>query len=105
MTAIVKKTSGELTIPVDVQETYRQLKLQKKEIEDAIKNIESAIIDLVETKQIPDKDDLGTFRYAYVPAGERETFDTKKFREENPEIYDEYVRFSPTKSSVRITTR
>lgn len=38
----------------------------------------------------------------YIPAGERETFDSKTFRKENPRLYDKYVKFSPVKASVRI---
>lgn len=38
----------------------------------------------------------------YIPAGERETFDSKAFRKENPRLYDKYVKLSPVKASVRI---
>ena len=41
----------------------------------------------------------------YVPAGERETFDAKAFREECPDLYDEFVKISPVKASIRIKVR
>ena len=33
---------------------------------------------------------------------ERETFDSKQFKADMPELYDEYVKFSKVKPSVRI---
>lgn len=41
-------------------------------------------------------------KITYVSAGQRETFDSKKFEEDFPDLYDEYVKFSPVKASVRI---
>ena len=35
----------------------------------------------------------------------RETFNSKKFREDNPVLYDEYVKLSPVKSSLRIKVK
>lgn len=42
---------------------------------------------------------------SYVADSEREVFDTKKFREDYPIMYDEYVRFSKVKASVRIKAK
>lgn len=42
---------------------------------------------------------------SYVDESEREVFDSKKFREDYPDMYDEYVRFSKVKASVRIKAK
>lgn len=42
---------------------------------------------------------------SYVAPTERETFDSKSFRESNPDLYDDYVNFSPVKSSIRIKVK
>ena len=42
---------------------------------------------------------------SYVDASDRETFDTKQFREDNPDMYDEYVKFTPVKASIRIKAK
>lgn len=42
---------------------------------------------------------------SYIEESERETLDTKRFREENPDLYDEYVKFTPVKASVRIKAK
>ena len=38
----------------------------------------------------------------YIPAGDRESFDSKSFRKKHPDLYDEFVRISPVKASIRI---
>ena len=42
---------------------------------------------------------------SYLDESEREVFDSKKFREDYPDMYDEYVKFSKVKASVRIKAR
>ena len=57
----------------------------------------------MEDKQILSlKDEENGLLISYVASSERETFDSKKLRENNPDLYDEYVKFTPVKSSIRI---
>ena len=42
---------------------------------------------------------------SYIDETERETFDSKKFKEDNPDMYDEYVKFTPVKASIRIKAK
>ena len=42
---------------------------------------------------------------SYIPSGSRETFDSKRFREENPDGYDKYVKLVAYKPSVRIKVK
>ncbi len=42
---------------------------------------------------------------SYVPETVRESFDSREFRKDCPDLYDEYVKFSPVKASVRIKVR
>ena len=41
----------------------------------------------------------------YVAETERETFDTKAFRDEYAELYDDYVKMTTVKPSIRIKVR
>lgn len=41
----------------------------------------------------------------YVPETQRESFDSKTFRADFPELYDDYVKMSPVKPSLRIKVR
>lgn len=42
---------------------------------------------------------------SYVAPTTRETFDTKKFKEDFNELYDSYVKISNVKSSIRIKVK
>ena len=42
---------------------------------------------------------------SYVDEYERETFDSKSFRKDYANLYDEYVKFTTVKPSVRIKTK
>lgn len=41
----------------------------------------------------------------YIAPTEKETFDTKAFRAEHPDIYMQYAKYSPVKASVRIKVK
>ena len=41
----------------------------------------------------------------YVAPTYRETFDSKKFKEEHQDLYDEYIKMSDVKSSIRIKVK
>ncbi len=41
----------------------------------------------------------------YIAPTERESFDSKSFRKEYPDIYDEFVKFTPVKSSIRLKVK
>lgn len=43
------------------------------------------------------------YRYTYVPETTKETFDAKKFKVDNPELYKQYVRVSNVSESLRTT--
>lgn len=49
--------------------------------------------------------DAGRLRVSYTPVSQSKSFDTKKFQEENPELYAKYLRITTKADSVRITIR
>lgn len=81
----------------DIAEFERQMKVIKDR-EDALKQ---AILSEMESKGII-KIETEEMTITYVAPTDRETFDGKTFRKDHADLYDEYVRISPVKSSVRI---
>lgn len=90
--------SSELYI-INTIKTLNELENRKKKImaelyeemeKRGIKSIENENRDLLITLVLPTT---------------RETMDTKKFREENPDLYDKYCRISNVKGTVKITIR
>lgn len=49
--------------------------------------------------------DTETLKATYTPASESTTFDSKKFQEEHPELYNQYLKKSTQKETIRITIR
>ena len=80
------------------------LENKKKEIEESEKIIRNAI--LLEMKRLNvvkiESDEL---LINYIEPTDKETFDSKKFKEENPDMYDNYVKMSPVKESIRIKVK
>lgn len=78
----------------------RQVKLIKEQ-EDSLKQ---AILDEMEKNQIL-KLDTPDLLISYVASSDRETFDSKAFKEAHQDLYDEYVKMTPVKSSIRIKVK
>lgn len=74
---------------------------RKKEIEAAEGIIRNAVLCEMRDKNIT-KIESDEVLINYVAPTDKETFDSKKFRTEHPDMYDEYVKFTSVKDSIRI---
>lgn len=83
-----------------IAEFERQLKTIKEQ-EDLLKQ---AILNEMESKNII-KLETDNLTISYVAPTDRETFDSKTFKAEHQDLYDEYIRMSPVKSSIRIKVK
>lgn len=81
-------------------EFERKIK-ELKEKEDAIKESILAEMTAKDIKKIETDDIIIT----KIDATDRETFDSKRFKTDNPDLYDTYVSFSPVKASVRLKVK
>ena len=82
---------------VSIEKRIKKLKEQQ----DAMK---AALLEAMETKNLI-KLETDKLVISYVAPTDRESFDSKKFKEDNPDLYDEYVKISPVKSSIRIKVK
>ena len=69
-----------------------------KAAEDALK--ESILAEMEEKGILSIKTEQMTI--SYVGGSDRESFDSKKLRADDPDLYDKYVRMTPVKPSIRI---
>jgi hypothetical protein len=72
-----------------------------KEIKEKEEDIKKIILEEMENKGIL-KVENDEFVISYIGATDRETFDTKSFRNAHADLYDEFVKMTPVKASVRI---
>lgn len=99
------KVENEIGI-LDTEVSKKVAEFEKaiKEIKEKEEELKQNILSEMESKNILklETDDL---TITYIAPAERETFDSKKIREENSDLYDEYVKFSPVKSSIRVKVK
>ena len=72
-----------------------------KDIKAKEDELKKAILTEMESKGII-KLETDELTISYVASTDRETFDSKKLRADNPDLYDEYIRMSTVKPSIRI---
>lgn len=87
-------------IASQIAEYERKVKL----IEEDEKRLKNAILKAMEEHNIV-KIDMPELLINYIPEGDREKFESKKFREDHPDLYDEYVSLIPVKAMVRVKVR
>ena len=103
MTELIKIENGisilDMGASQKIVEFERQIKLIK-EAEEALKEVIKAEMEAKGILKVTDETNGMTI--SYIAPTSRETFDSKKFKADNPDMYDEYVRLTPVKSSIRI---
>lgn len=77
---------------------------RKKEIEAAEGIIRNAVLCEMREKNIT-KVESEELTISYVAPTDKESFDSKSFRADHPDMYDEYVKISPVKDSIRIKVK
>lgn len=88
---------------LDAQTAVRIAEFERKakEIKEAEDALKKEILEEMEAKGIV-KVETEEMTITYVAPTDRETFDSKRLRAENPSLYDEYINISPVKASVRV---
>lgn len=102
MNNLIKIENGQLdqtTIQTLVE--FERMAKQIKEQEDELKR---QILEAMERNGII-KIDSPDLLINYISETDRETFDSKRFRAEYPELYDDFVKLSTVKPSIRIKVK
>ena len=101
MNELITITNGIASLNPETAQQIAEFERRAKEIKDAEDVLRAEILKEMSSKGIISitTDEL---TISYVAPSDRETFDSKRFRADNPDLYDEYVRMSPVKESLRI---
>lgn len=85
----------------EISKKIADFERQIKEIKQAEDELKTKILEEMERKGLlkVKTDDLAI---TYVAPADRESFDSKKFREDHADLYDEYIKMTPVKASIRI---
>ena len=103
MNELIKVENGNSILDQSISKTIADFERQIKFIEEQEKALKEAIKAEMEAKGILKVEDATNgMTITYIAPSCRETFDSKKFKVDKPDMYDEYVKLSPVKSSIRI---
>lgn len=101
MGELIKIESGTAILDAEAVRKIAEFEDTMKKLKQAEDKLKKDILAEMEEKGIL-KIENDTMTISYIGATGRETFNSKKFRADNPDLYDEYVTISPVKSSIRI---
>lgn len=104
MNNIIERAGSDVTISEEVCEKIISLEKQAKEIKKQQDSMKKEILDAMQKYGIL-KIDNELLKIVFIPEHDAERFDSKNFKEENPDVYDLYAKFSTVKPSIRITVK
>lgn len=104
MANIIERVGADVAFSEEVCERIISLEKQAKEIEKQQKSMRNDILDAMRYYGVL-KIENEFLNIALIPEHDTEKFDSKKFKEENPDVYDLYAKISKVKPSIRITVK
>ena len=103
MNALIVVENGISLINEKEANEIMNLKILKEQIDKKLKDKTEQILEEMENKGILKvSNEIVGLEVTYIAPSDRESFDSKRLREDNPDLYDEYVKISTVKSSIRI---
>ena len=106
MNEIIRMENGITVLDAETSGKIAEFERQLKAIKEQEEQIKKAILEEMESKGIIKvEDEINGISISYVAESYRETFDSKKFKADNPDMYDSYIRMSSVKPSIRIKVK
>ena len=104
MNDLITIKDGTALLDVETSAKIAEFERKMKEIKEAEDALKQGILKEMEQKGIL-KVETEEMTISYVAPTDRETFDSKRFKFDHPDMFDEYVKMSPVKASVRIKVK
>lgn len=101
MSDLITLTEAGALLDQETAQRIADFERKIKEIKRSEDELRQGILEEMQEKKIIklETDDLVI---SYIAATDRQTFDTKAFRKDQPDLYDEYIKISPVKESIKI---
>ena len=101
---LIKVENGLSILDAETSQKIAEFERQIKDMQEKEKALKEAILEEMKQKNII-KIDTPELSITYVDETYKESFDSKLFREQNPDLYDNYVKMSPVKASLRLKVK
>ena len=102
MNSVIKFENGELV--KDAIDFIKIKEQQMKRLKEEYDQLKADLLEAMEQNGII-KIDTPDIMINYVAPTESERLDTKLLKETSPDLYDQFVKFTPVKASVRIKVK
>ena len=93
---------NKVIVPEEAIKTLRKLEEKRLEAEMAMKSFKADLLDLMESNGIKEGFEVNGLKVTYKKASQRTTLDSKKIKEDLPDIYEKYSKTSDVSSSVSL---
>ena len=104
MNELIRIRDGAVLLDPNTSREIAEFERRMKEIKEAEDKLKQDILAEMEEKNIL-KIDTSDVTISYIGSTDRESFDSKSFKADHPDLYDEYIKMSPVKASVRIKVK
>lgn len=104
MNELIKVSNGEVAFTPGTLEVITQYEEAFKKIKSDYDQLKKDLLEEMDQKGVL-KIESEHIRINYIEPTDREKFNTSEFKKEYPDIYDEFVKMVPVKSSIRITVK
>ena len=101
MNDLIRMDDGLAVLDGDAEVMLAELEEKLKALKEVEDEIKKKIITEMEEKGII-KVETERITITYLASTDRESFDSKQFRADNPDLFDSYVKMTPVKASVRL---
>lgn len=101
---LIKVENGLSILDTETSRKIAEFEKAIKDMQEKEKALKEAILEEMKQKNII-KIDTPELTISYVEETYRETFDKDLFREQNPDLYDNYIKMSNVKPSLRIKVK
>lgn len=104
MNELIIVNNGVATLDKSTDEKIAELERMIKEFTEFENELRAKILEEMEQKNIK-KVETDALSIIYKATYDKESFDSKKFRADHADLYDEYVKIAPVKASVQIKVK
>ena len=101
---LIKVENGLSILDTKTSQQIAEFEKAIKDMQEKEKALKEAILTEMQAKGIV-KIDTPEIAITYVDETYKETFDSKLFKEQNPDLYDVYVKMSVVKPSLRLKVK
>jgi regulator of replication initiation timing len=104
MNDLITITNGIAVLDSDIASRIADFERKLKDIKEAEDKLKQGVLEEMQEKGIL-KIETEEMTISYKASYDRESFDSKKFREEYSDLYDSYVRMTSVKPSITIKVK